>query len=182
MRSLCTPSYVDVLRGFTDGTCTLRNNRKVPALDARSLSTCPVGLSPTPQVVVLSSAMHDIASPQWRGMADYEALWDATITTWKELLPTTARIAVRTAPMPSKAYRNEVSILSMANQAACRAAVRHGVTCLDPFPALYPFADTNYTDGHHWCRGVSRQPHSGCDGTSYVGEAYQSYLYSFLCL
>jgi len=204
------PEYVNMLRNHSSH-CTLmapkhRTNRKIcgpqyrlgcilkPMMlislllnETRSPPTCGPDISPTPDAVVVASGMHDY---RWMNgsileIPKYRMLLNRTLALWKELAPK-ARLALRVTPVPSLQYRHEHVLINMMNVVACEVAAYHGAACLDVFSLTFPFADSEHTtDGHHWLQNARvknrEKAHKRALFGTYLGEAYLSTLYTFLC-
>ena len=155
--------------------------------ETRSPPKCGPDISPSPDFVIIASGMHDF---RWMNgsiaeIPVYRALLNSTITIWKTLAPR-ARIALRVSPVPSLHFRHEHVMTNMMNAVACDVARAHSIVCIDVFPLVFPYADSvKATDGHHWLQNnrVKRREKAykrALIGT-FLGEAYLSTLYTFLC-
>eukprot|EP00759_Apiculatamorpha_spiralis_P005565 PhF_6_TR13366/c0_g1_i1/m.21179 len=137
------------------------------------------GISVTPDVIFIASAMHDYywmkgGSPY--ALHAYRDYLRGLVEEVKFLSPT-SKIIIRGCPATSHRFKAESVISNMMNQVAKELAVQYNISYLDVYPMVYPFVNTRQTDGHHWFRDV--------DGTvtirTALGEAIQSMYYSQLC-
>ena len=153
----------------------------------RSPPVCGPDISASPDFVVIASGMHDF---RWMNgsvaeLPKYRDLLNSTIALWKTLAPR-ARIAIRATPVPSLDYRHEHVLTNMMNAVACDVARSHNIICLDVFPLVFPYAESaRDTDGHHWLQNsrVKRREKAWKRSLieTFLGKAYLSMLYTFLC-
>eukprot|EP00759_Apiculatamorpha_spiralis_P012719 PhF_6_TR19652/c1_g2_i1/m.28677 len=133
----------------------------------------------TANFIMFASGMHDLS---WVGIEPvnvpkFRHALKNVLQMWKGKVPKGSKFLVRTAPVSSHRYNFEAVIGGMMNRITCEVSVALGLSCVDVAPILYPFANTNHSDGHHWFRsdkGIQV-------GDSILGDMYLSLILTSFC-
>lgn len=84
---------------------------------------------------------------------------NAALGTWRRIAPDT-HLALLMAPVSSHRSCHGTVIVDMMNRVGCNIAKKYEMMCLNHYAMLYPFADSDQTDGcHHWFRNKEGAEH-----------------------